>query len=177
VEIFVLSMAWLGFCAAMTFVRMDYTKQLAAEEEGLQPTLEIWLTIMNVLMLIGLGSWLLFAQSRRNHHEIEYSKVSLSMIKLRKKLIRADQKFIEIQAGIPSLEKAVGVTQESYGDAMQAATGELAATAKSVYRRALVNLFGSVDFTSSYIGENHIGRNEDPKIKSKLKKVASDEDV
>lgn len=175
VEIVILAAAWLGFCAAMTFVRMDYIKQLAAEEEGLQPTLEIWLTIMNVLMLVGLGSWLLFSQSRRNHHEVEYSRVSLSMIKLRKKLIRADQKYIEIQSRIPALEQAVGVTHESFEDAMKAATGELAETAKSVYRRALVNLFGSVDFTSSYIGDEHKGRPEGANSKVSLQKVHGDE--
>lgn len=175
IEIFLLASAWLGFCAAMTFVRMDYIKQLAAEEEGLQPTLEIWLTVMNVLMLIGLGSWLLFAQSRRNHHESEYSRVSLSIIKLRKKFIKADQKFIEIEARIPALEKAVGVTQDSYENAMHAATGELAETAKSVYRRALVNLFGSVDFTSSYIGDEHKGRSvEQDQATSAKKGVVKD---
>lgn len=153
IEIFVLGTLWLTFVLVMTEIRMNFIKGIAATEEPLSLSLELFLYIGNALMLVGLGMWLLLTAARSNHHESEHNRINLAIHILREKLAKQQAKRAAILAEIPTLELSLKVSEESYSDAVEASRVELAEAAKSVYRRALINQIGEVEFTSAYMSE------------------------
>ena len=153
VEAVVLAILWLTFVLVMTEIRMNFIKVNAATEEPLSLTLELFLYIGNALMLVGLGMWLLLNAARENHHEVEHLRINLAMHKLREKLANRQTRRAATLAEIPTLELSLKVSEDSYADAVEASRLELADAAKSVYRRALINQMGAVEFTSAYMQE------------------------
>lgn len=144
---------WVTFAVALTLVRMDYISDLA--EKALEPLSQrLWvvLWIANFLMLIGLGSWLLFLESRRNHHEHDALRIILRILALEKKKQSALGKLEGSKNAVPSLELSESVARASFEDAVRSAGSGLGEAAKAIYRRSLVNQMGTPEFTSSYIG-------------------------
>ena len=154
VEACLLAVGWLGFVWAMTQIRMEYITKTVMEAGGtLSFTLKIALQAMIIVMLIALGTWLMLETSRSNPHEREMVRLQLAERTALENLQAATEQITGLQAQVPILELALKISEESYRDAVQAVGKTLAETAKSVYRRALVNQTGSVDFTTAYLGE------------------------
>ena len=144
---------WVTFAVALTFVRMDYIAELAKNDlEPLSGNLYTVLGIANFLMLIGLGSWLLFLESRRNYHEHDALRIKLRILVLEKQRQNAMVALEERKNAVPSLELAESVARASFEDAVKTAGSGLGEAAKAIYRRSLVNQMGTPEFTSSYIG-------------------------
>ena len=162
-----LALGWIGFIWAMTQIRMEYIVKTVMEAGGtLSFTLRIALQAMIIVMLLALGTWLMLQTSRSNPHEREMSRLQLAEREATQSLQSATEKITGLEAEIPILDLAVKVAEESYKDSVLAVGKTLAETAKSVYRRALVNQTGSVDFTTAYMGDKSTltqGMDEEPR--------------
>jgi hypothetical protein len=155
-EIVIFAIIWLTFAVSLTAIRMSYIEKLASDDgQPLDDTLYYLLWVTNLLMLVGLGSWLLFLESRRNHHEHDALRILLRMGTLSRIRQNASTKLEVAKSAVPSLELAESVAIASYEDAVRASGSALAEAAKSVYRRSLVNQIGTPEFTSSYISSEN----------------------
>jgi hypothetical protein len=150
IEMVILVGGWMIFSFAITQVRMSF---IEGRIRNLDPNLDMAIRVAMFMMLIGLGSWILFKSARRNPHENEYLHVSFDLQKAESKLLKLQSDRDRIKAQTPALEAAIATADESYREAIETAKKELILAAKSVYRRALVNQVGIPTFTASYIGE------------------------
>lgn len=151
IELAFLAVAWILFIYAMTQVRMVFL--LGEGKPGstwLQTQNTIVLQIMNFLMLVGLGAWLIFLAARRNPHQINLLRLELRHQKLMRNIGRSTTKLVMMQSMLPVLKLRRATSEASVSSNLYTATEELVKATKSTYRRALINEFGSTDFTSSY---------------------------
>lgn len=149
----VLMLVWLVFAYVMTEIRMRFIVQLAIESgEELNQVTRIALYAGNLIMLVGLGTWLMVMAARSNHHQHEYVTISFYVELLKLRTASARARLVKLEAKRPVIENSLSVIESSYEDAVSASATELAEAAKSVYRRSLVNQFGAVEFTSAYLG-------------------------
>jgi hypothetical protein len=155
IEAAALFVVWITFAVALTQIRLLYIEKLAFEDnEPLDDLLFNILWITNFLMLVGLGSWLLLLESRRNHHEHSALRIMIRIEKLRDQRNSALENLERAKSRIPSLELAESVASSSYEDAVHRAGSSLAEAAKAVYRRSLVNQIGTAEFTSAYLSSD-----------------------
>lgn len=147
-EASILGVVWLSFAVVLTNFRMQYAISL---DPQMSSYLRFSLTVGNVIMLIGLGTWLLLSAARHNPHETIFARLNLSLSRLEKKELQSMRKLARSQAQLPSLEASLDVAEEGFKDAVTSARGELAEAAKSAYRRALVNQIGNVEFSAAYL--------------------------
>lgn len=166
---------WLTFAYVLTEIRMNFIVNNAEESgEPLDKLIRLALYAGNMIMLVGLGTWLLAMAAKHNHHQGEYNRISFYLLLLNKRLQSASGKVVTLQSKLPALEASLEVIEKSYIDAVETSKTELAEAAKSVYRRSLVNQFGSVEFTSSFLGLNSSAtpkRNAKASRKSKAEHV------
>lgn len=151
-EILLLALVWLTFVITLTQIRMNYVVALIAD---MNDALYFAIYAGFICMILGLGLWLLLVAARHNSHETAYARVNYAIGRLGLKAERLKQRAVAASAAIPALEESLAVAEQGYRDAIESAKVELADVAKSVYRRALVNLTKDVDFTSAYLGVAH----------------------
>jgi hypothetical protein len=150
-EVIFLFVAWILFIYAMTQVRMVYLLQeIKPGSSWNQPQNEVVLQIMNFLMLIGLGAWLIFMAVRRNPHQNNFLRLELRHRNLIKKIEKSTTSLVSLESALPAVRLHRDASESSFSANLATATGELVKATKSTYRRALINEFGSKDFTSSY---------------------------
>jgi hypothetical protein len=150
-ELIFLSIAWILFIYAMTQVRMVYLLQeIKPGSSWTDPQNEIVLQIMNFLMLAGLGAWLIFMAVRRNPHQYNFLRLELRHQKLTSKIEKSTTKLVELESRLPAVHLHREASEASVAANLSTATEELVKATKSTYRRALINEFGSTDFTTSY---------------------------
>jgi hypothetical protein len=158
-EASVLAIMWILFCATLTYVRVTYLN--SQTEDGLEPLVYQVLSVLNFLMLIGLGSILLFLTSKTNPHYREYHRVNIKIAKQKNTLQRRSNDLEIANNSIPVLEYSLNVTRDSFEQAAGDVNSSLSRAAKKVYRRALVNKQGDVDFTNAYLtSQNKESKNE-----------------
>jgi hypothetical protein len=153
VEIALLALGWLSFIWAMTQIRMQYIRGEASITNPIRPFLDVAIQVGVITMLLALGTWLMLSTARSNPHERELGRLQLAERTAVENVQSATEKLTTLEAEIPILELAVRVSEDSYKDAIMAAGQSLGEAAKSVYRRALVNQFGAVDFTTAYMAD------------------------
>jgi hypothetical protein len=151
-ELAFLTVVWITFAVTITEIRMQYI----VNQDNVAPAVllmlpQLWAGMF--LMLIGLGTWLILKEALMNPHEVIYARLLFSINRLNKKLEKNRFKITKTTGLIPAIEASLDVAEKSYSDQIQAARNELAEAAKSVYRRALINQLGEVDFTSAYLGQ------------------------
>jgi hypothetical protein len=152
---FILLVIWLVFAFVLTEIRMDFIVGLSLETgDPLNRALRLSLYAGNLIMLVGLGTWLLAMAAKHNHHQGEYSRIAFNIRGLTSRLHKAKEKGVILAANLPALKASLEVIEKSFIDAVETSRNELAEATKSVYRRSLVNHFGAVDFTASYLGES-----------------------
>lgn len=150
-ELIFLSIAWLLFIYAMTQVRMVYLLQeIEPGSSWTDAQNEIVLQIMNFLMLMGLGAWLIFMAVRRNPHQYNFLRLELRHQKLTSKIEKSTKGLVELESRLPAVHLHREASEVSVAANLSTATEELVKATKSTYRRALINEFGSTDFTSNY---------------------------
>ena len=150
-ELIFLSIAWILFIYAMTQVRMVYLLQeIEPGSSWTQAQNEIVLQIMNFLMLMGLGAWLIFMAVRRNPHQYNFLRLELRHQKLTSKIEKSTKRLVELESRLPAVHLHRDASETSVAANLSTATDELIKATKSTYRRALINEFGSTDFTPSY---------------------------
>ena len=150
-ELIFLAITWILFIYAMTQVRMVYLLQkIKPGSSWTDPQNEIVLQIMNFLMLLGLGAWLIFMAVRRNPHQYNFLRLELRHQKLSTKIEKSTTKLVELESRLPAVRLHREASEASVAANLSTATEELVKATKSTYRRALINEFGSTDFTTSY---------------------------
>jgi hypothetical protein len=151
-ELIFLSVVWIIFAATITEIRMQFiTSPDKVNDSILAISLQLWAGMF--LMLIGLGTWLILKEALSNPHENTYGRLLFSINRLSKKMEKNRFQITKTTGLIPAIEASLDVAEKSYSDQIQAARNELAEAAKSVYRRALINQLGEVDFTSAYLAQ------------------------
>lgn len=173
-SILLLATVWLSFVVVLTVVRMyKITTEAADAGEEMSNITTNALIYGNIIMLIGLGTWLLAAAAKSNHHQYEYRKVDLAIRLLSRKLDSTKRRTVALETKVPAMEESLEVIHQSYSDAVSTSRNELAEAAKSVYRRSLINQFGSVEFTSSFLGADGSATPERLENKKKINSRAS----
>ena len=152
IELASLFTVWISFLIAMTAVRMVYVLEKIAEDPNSnwknQP--DYILYGMNFLMLMGLGAWLIFLASRRNSHQHNFLRLELRRQKLISRIENSSEELVRLQSKLPEVTLERDTSELSISANLTTATDELVKATKSTYRRALINEFGSTEFTNSY---------------------------
>lgn len=157
---------WVSFSWVMTVVRMDYISSLAEQEgEAMNDYMYYGLYAGNLIMLIGLGTWLLVLAAKANHHQHEFVLITFFRSWLQIRMAKNNSNLVKLQSKKPVIEEALTVISQSYQDAVTASAAELAEAAKAVYRRSLVNQFGAVEFTSAYLTDSKTSGTAKPEVK------------
>lgn len=151
-EAIVMFAVWISFAIFLTDLRVRSLIQSANGNNFILESRQAILFSL-LLMLIGLGLWLMINEIRHNPHETKYGRLAFSKQRLQKKLVRNNVKITKSTGLIPAIEASLEVAEKSYEDSIQAARSELADAAKSVYRRSLINQLGEVDFTAAYLAK------------------------
>jgi hypothetical protein len=143
--------AWAFYVFAMTQLRynvmLGYFANSSTEDT---PQMKAAIFILSLFLLVGFGLWIMIRAIKSNPHETKFSRLNFILksktAKLRRKQ-RAHAKFLAItkaiQEDLDAVHEQWQVRRDSYL--------QLAETAKSVYRRALVNSAGEVEFTTKYL--------------------------
>lgn len=148
IQILIMASVWIGFVFSIAAIRYAFLKsqEIVASEIQL---LAIYLA--SILMLLALGLWLILVGMNSNPHEHLYARIQFAIARLRRKAFKVSAEITKATAVIPMVEASLEVARSGYQDAITASQKELVEAAKSVYRRALVNMTGDVQFTNSYL--------------------------
>jgi hypothetical protein len=139
------------FIIVMTQIRLNFMLKEEKTESIWRATENtIAISAMNFLLLAGLGSWLIFLAARRNPHQYNFLRLELRHQKLVNKMELTTAKLVRLNSMLPAVRMHRDTSEASVSANLSTATEELVKATKSTYRRALINEFGSTDFTSSY---------------------------
>jgi len=106
--------------------------------------------IISLFILVGLGGWLMIRAMGENPHEQKFGRLEYIQISKQKKLRRAKRHLAKAEALFVGEEKALKEILTQWGSR----AGDylvLGESAKSTYRRALVNQVGDPEFTTKYL--------------------------
>lgn len=142
---------WVGFALALTNVRVTYFIDAAERTGHSLTTSPAVLYYLNLLLLIGLGLILVVHAVWHNHHEVQFLRLDTRRHALLRRRRRTLKRIAKIESRLATSDEALKVAKASYETAVSAARDELEATTRAVYRRALINSVGSVDFTATYL--------------------------
>ena len=146
-----LAIIWVLFIYAMTQVRMVYLlDEMKSGSTWKDPLNKAVLQVMNFLMLMGLGMWLLFQAARRNPHQYNFLRLEMRHRRLLKKLDKAGADLLNLKAQKPALILAQELSETAFSESIDTARNELASATVSTYRRSLINDMGAKEFTLSY---------------------------
>lgn len=148
IQVGLLGGLWLLFCYALAQIRIEYVKQA---DHHLKSNVAAVIFLMTLLMVIGLGSLLIFLAIHANPHEHTYLKLLLRQKRLAEKLRKYEARQIEAKAILDAAELQLATVIEIFAKATSESGLALAEAAKGVYRRALINQMSSADFTSSFL--------------------------
>ena len=150
-ELVSLATVWIIFITVMTQIRLNFMlKEEKSDSIWRFTENTIAISAMNFLLLAGLGSWLIFMAARRNPHQYNFLRLELRHQKLMKKIENSTSTLVKLQSMLPAVKMHRDTSEASVSSNLNSATEELVKATKSTYRRALINEFGSTDFTSSY---------------------------
>lgn len=144
--------AWLFYVVGMTVLRGDLLKTLYFDRyhHDMPAIVYVSLLIISALILVGLGSWVLIRAIDENPHVQKYSRLRYVALAKNRKLRRALKKLSKAEAAIAAEEKALEEVSAQWDNRAEKYP-VLAQSAKSTYRRALVNQEGTPEFTSTYL--------------------------
>ncbi|MCX6485725.1 MAG: hypothetical protein NTX78_03680 [Rhodoluna sp.] len=144
--------AWLLYVIGMTILRVDLLKSLYFDRyhKEIPATVFVALIIISALILVGLGSWVLIRAINENPHVQKYSRLRYVYLAKNRKLRRAMKKLAKAEAAVATEEKALEEVSAQWEN-RAANYPVLAESAKSTYRRALVNQEGTPEFTTTYL--------------------------
>lgn len=144
--------SWLVYVIAMTIIRINFleAKYIEQNDVPMPANIKFAAFILSLFILIGLGSWLMIRAMAENPHEMKYSRLTYVTFAKTRKLRRAQKSLSKAEADVSAEEAALEeVTAQWLNRA--AKYPDLAESAKSTYRRALVNQEGTPEFTTQYL--------------------------
>lgn len=144
--------AWGGYIFAMTVLRTDLIADFYFQryQKPLEGFLEIAIFIFSVLILVGLGLWVLIRALNANPHRNRFSRLKYVYFNKQRSLRRAEARRAKAEADLEAELKVLAEVSEQWDKRAQS-YGQVSEAAKSVYRRALVNQQGTPEFTTEYL--------------------------
>lgn len=149
------SFAWLCYISAMTILRtnliIDFYVQRYQKPPEMQ--LKVAIYIFSILILVGLGAWVLIKAMRTNPHQSRFSRLKFVYFSKQRTLRKREHELAKTQADLESETKVLAEVDQQW-DRRRETYDQVGEASKSVYRRALVNQVGSPDFTTEYLPES-----------------------
>lgn len=147
--------AWAAYIFAMAVLRTDliadfYFKRYSKPLEG---NLALSISIFSVLILVGLGLWVLIKAMNANPHKNRFSRLKYVYFNKQRSLRKAEASKAKAEADLEAELKVLAEVTDQWERRAQS-YGQVSEAAKSVYRRALVNHLGTPEFTSEYLPES-----------------------
>jgi hypothetical protein len=155
------AVAWGGYVFAMTVLRTDLIADFYFQRyrKPLEGFLQYAIFIFSVLILVGLGLWVLIKALNSNPHRNRFSRLKYVYFNKQRSLRRAEARKAKAEADLEAELKVLAEVSEQWDKRAQSYS-QVSEAAKSVYRRALVNQQGTPEFTTEYL----------PDAKFKIKK-------
>jgi hypothetical protein len=150
----IVSIAWAGYVFAMTVLRTDLIADFYFQryQKPLEGFLEMAVFIFSVLILVGLGLWVLIRALNSNPHRSRFSRLKYVYFNKQRALRRAEAARAKAEANLEAELKVLAEVSEQWDKRAQSYS-QVSEAAKSVYRRALVNQQGTPEFTTEYLPE------------------------
>lgn len=147
--------AWLLYVFGMTVLRINLLSTSYLEREKVDMPLLLWVAtlIFTFLILIGLGTWILVRSMRSNPHKDRSSRLAFVYFNKKKALSNAKRKLEKAESYLEEELKSLATVSNQW-DLRAASYDQVSESAKSVYRRALVNQMGEAAFTTEYLPES-----------------------
>jgi hypothetical protein len=144
--------SWLMYIAAMTILRMELLIKWYRETnlEEMPQLLQVATSIFSVFILVGLGAWVMIRAMQDNPDELKQSKIKFVFTNAKSKLRKSLKKLAKAEAAVAAEEKLLAEISAQW-DNRAARYPEVGESAKSAYRRALVNQAGTPEFTTTYL--------------------------
>lgn len=163
-----IGLAWAIYLYAMTELRYNLIAKSYFDrwQTPLEGPLSIALRVFSLLVLVGLGAWLMFNELNTNPHEAKFSRLRFAQLRLSRRLRKAEEKLERATADLDREHKLMDAVISNW-DLRVNRFEKLRDASKSTYRRALVNKTGETDFTTSYL----------PKEKFKIRLPRRNRDV
>lgn len=152
-----IGLAWFAYVLAMSILRFQLLQKNYADTHKLEPEMPILLQfaagLFTFLILLGLGAWVLIRSMKTNPHKQKAARLTYFAFTKNNHLKKAKKALAKVEAELETETKKLEVIREHW--ALRAQTyDQVGESAKSVYRRALVNQIGSPDFTTEYLPES-----------------------
>jgi len=122
-------------------------------DANMPPELVLTFRVLNAVLLLALGGWLIFLAIRENPHEIESLRAQVKLSVTERKIASSAQRSLSASKKLEEAESSLHALKDELDLAVNSSRQELSEAAKSVYRRALINEMGDPEFTRSYFGE------------------------
>lgn len=148
-------LAWAAYIFAMAVLRTDliadfYFKRYSKPLEG---NLSLAISFFSVLILVGLGLWVLIKAMNGNPHKSRFSRLKYVYFNKQRALSKAEAAQGKAEADLEAELKVLAEITEQW-DKRAKSYEQVSEAAKSVYRRALVNHLGTPDFTTQFLPES-----------------------
>jgi hypothetical protein len=146
--------AWIGYVFAMTILRTNLIEDFyfLRYQKPLEGPLEIAIFIFSVLILVGLGLWVLIRALNANPHRSRFSRLKYVYFNKQRALRKAEAAQAKAEADLEAELKVLDEVSEQW-DKRALSYAQVSEASKSVYRRALVNQVGVPEFTTEYLPE------------------------
>jgi hypothetical protein len=147
--------AWACYVVAMTILRVNLVDNMYFDryQKIIPSLLNSAVFIFSVLILVGLGSWVLIRALNSNPHQGRFSRLKFVYFNKQRALRSAQSDQAKSEADLESEIKTLAEI-ESQWDRRADSYEQVGESAKSVYRRALVNQQGAPEFTTEYLPES-----------------------
>lgn len=152
IEVFTLLGIWGVFVYVMSVIRVRFIVEKIQSSSGvIDASYPGIFLLLNLVLLTALGGWLIFIAIRENPHEKSILANKLELHQLANKKSRIERRLSKLETKLDISKNNLATLEEELEDSISASRLDLSKAAKAVYRRALVNQLGSVDFTSAYL--------------------------
>jgi hypothetical protein len=146
--------AWLIYVFGMSVLRFnllasEYKNRTKHDMDILTATAT---GIFTFLILVGLGTWILVRSMRANPHKNRISRLTFVFFKRNNGVRDAERALAKAKATLEAEQKILAEIGRQW-DLRASVYDQVSESAKSVYRRALVNQVGSPEFTTQYLPE------------------------
>lgn len=150
-------LSWILYIVGMTMLRMNLLEFFYKKRNKKMMPDDIYYGafILTVFILVGLGLWVMIRAMSDNPHEDKFSRLKFVQLSKKRKLRRALRKLAQAQSLVANEEKALAEVSAQWEN-RAAKYSVLGESAKSTYRRAIVNQEGNPDFTTTYLPKESV---------------------
>lgn len=148
--------AWLMYVMGMTILRITFlqTQYPEVNNDLPMPTIIWWAAlIFSFLILVGLGIWVLVRSIHHNPHKSRFSRLKFALFAMERSVRKREEKLKKSEVRLQAEKMKFDFVASQWAERL-ASYDQVSESAKSVYRRALVNQIGNPDFTTEYLPDS-----------------------